>query len=137
MLQYLRDKAKHLSIKEQSCLTITMKSNSNKNLTKLPWWVELLFVQIGLPDSWLSKYLKQKKEAYTFINQNKKNIFYCTLLIAGILYIYPIVRYTSSSSSCIDKTTRYLKSRKINTNKTEMDLNSLAVGYCHGGSLPN
>ena len=137
MLQYLRDIAKHLLIKGQSCLTITMKSNSNKNLTKLPWWVELLFVQIGLPDSWLSKYLKQKKETYNFINENKKNIFYCTLLIAGIFYIYPIVSYTSSSSSCIDKTTRYLKSRKINNTETAMDLNSLAVGYCHGGSLPD
>ena len=113
-----------------------MKSNSNKNLTKLPWWVELLFVQIGLPDSWLAKFLKQKRESYNFINENKKKIFYFTLLIAGILYIYPIVRYTSSSSSCIDKTTKYLKSRKINNTKTSMDLNSLAVGYCHGGSLP-
>ena len=113
-----------------------MKSNSNKNLTKLPWWVELLFVQIGLPDLWLSKFLKQKRQADNFINENKKKIFYCTLLIAGILYIYPIVRYTSSSYSCIDKTTKYLKSRKINNTKTAMDLNSLAVGYCHGGSLP-
>ena len=164
-----------------------MKSNSDKNQTKLPWWVELLFVQIGLPDSWLSKYLKKKKETYNFINENKKNIFYCTLIIAGVLYIYPIVSYTSSSSSCIDKTTKYLKKKKeaynfINENKkylfyslvlisgvlyiypivkytsssascidkttkylksnnvsktkNEMDLNSLAVGYCHGGSLP-
>ena len=136
MLQYLRDIAKHLLIKGQSCLTITMKSNSNKNLTKLPWWVELLFVQIGLPDSWLSKYLNKKKEALKFIDENKKYITYSAVLIAGILYLYPIVKYTSSSSSCIDKTTRYLKSRKINNTEAAMDLNSLAVGYCHGGSLP-
>ncbi len=113
-----------------------MKNNSNKNQTKLPWWVELLFVQIGLPDSWLSKFLRKKKEAYNFINDNKKNIFYCTILIAGVLYIYPIVRYTSSSASCIDKTTKYLKSNKTNSSNDDMDLNSLAVGYCHGGSLP-
>ena len=113
-----------------------MKSNSDKNHTKLPWWVELLFVQIGLPDSWLSKYLKKRKEAVSFLDENKKYIAYSAILIAGILYIYPIVKYTSSSSSCIDKTTRYLKSRKINKTKTAMDLNSLAVGYCHGGSLP-
>ena len=113
-----------------------MKSNSDKNQTKLPWWVELLFVQIGLPDSWLSKYLKGKKQTYNFINANKKNIFYCILLIAGILYIYPIVRYTSSSSSCIDKTTKYLKSNNLNNSNNEIDLNSMAVGYCHGGSLP-
>ena len=136
MLQYRCDIAQHLLIQGQSYLTITMKSNSDKNKAKLPWWVELLFVQIGLPDSWLSRYLRKKKETYIFINDNKKNIFYCTLLIAGVFYIYPIVRYTSSSSSCIDKTTKYLKSNKMNNNINKMDINSLAVGYCHGGSLP-
>ncbi len=110
-----------------------MKSNSNKNQPNLPWWVELLFVQIGLPDSWLSKYLKKKKESDLFIKENKKNIFYCTLIIAGVFYVYPVIRYTSSSASCIDKTTRYLKSQNINNT---IDVNSMAVGYCHGGSLP-
>ena len=113
-----------------------MKSNSDKNQTKLPWWVELLFVQIGLPDSWLSKYLKKKKQTSLIISENRKTIFYFILLIAGVMYIYPIVRYTSSSASCIDKTTEYLKSNNINNNKKAMDFNSIAVGYCHGGSLP-
>ena len=113
-----------------------MKSKSDKNQSKLPWWVELLFVQVGLPDSWLSKYLKKKKDAANFIDENKKYIVYSAILIAGILYIYPIVRYTSSSSSCIDKTTKYLKSNNINKSQNKMDVNSLAVGYCHGGSLP-
>ena len=113
-----------------------MKSNSDKSHTKLPWWVELLFVQIGLPDSWLSKYLKKKKDAANFIIENKKYIAYSAILIAGILYIYPIVRYTSSSASCIDTTSKYLKSININRPQNQMDINSLAVGYCHGGSLP-
>ena len=113
-----------------------MTSKSDKNQSKLPWWVELLFVQVGLPDSWLSKYLKKKKDAANFIDENKKYIVYTAILIAGILYIYPIVRYTSSSSSCIDKTTKYLKSNNINKSQNKMDINSLAVGYCHGGSLP-
>ena len=113
-----------------------MKSKSDKNQSKLPWWVELLFVQIGLPDSWLAKYLKKKKETTNFIDENKKYIVYSAIIIAGILYIYPIVRYTSSSASCIDKTTKYLKSNNINRSQNSMDINSLAVGYCHGGSLP-
>ena len=113
-----------------------MKSNSDKNQTKLPWWVELLFVQIGLPDTWLSVFLKKKKATVTFIDENKKYIAYCALLVAGILYIYPIVRYTSSSASCIDRTTKYLKSNSLNKSQNQMDINSLAVGYCHGGSLP-
>ena len=76
MLQYLSDIAQRLITEGQSYLTITMKSNSEKNQAKLPWWVELLFVQIGLPDSWLTKFLKSKRETYNFINENKKNIFY-------------------------------------------------------------
>ncbi len=128
--------AQNIVNKGLSNLTITMKSNSNKNQTNLPWWVELLFVQIGLPDSWLSKYLKKKKQTLNFIDLNKKYIAYSALLIAGVLYIYPIVKYTSSSASCIDKTTKYLKSIRINKSQNEMDVNSIAVGYCHGGSLP-
>ena len=136
MVQYRCVLAKNYFIKGLSNLTINMKSKSDKNQSKLPWWAELLFVQVGLPDSWLSKYLKKKKDAANFIDENKKYIVYSAILIAGILYIYPIVRYTSSSSSCIDKTTKYLKSNNINKFQNKMDINSLAVGYCHGGSLP-
>ena len=136
MLQYRCDIAQHLLIEGQSYQTITMKRNSDTNQTNLPWWVELLFVQIGLPDSWLTKYLKKKKEAFNLINANKKYIFYCTVLITAILYISPIVRYTSSSASCIEKTTKYLKSKNKDINRNEMDINSIAVGYCHGGTLP-
>ena len=113
-----------------------MKSNSDKNQAKLPWWVELLFVQIGLPDSWLSKILKKKKQTINFIQENKRNIAFSAIFIAGIIYIYPIVSYTSSSASCIDKTIRYLSSNNQNKSKNEMDINSIAVGYCHGGALP-
>ena len=44
----------------------TQKMNNSENFKKktdknLPWWVELLFVQIGLPDKLLIKILKAKK----------------------------------------------------------------------------
>ena len=44
------------------------KMNTPENLKKkkdkdLPWWVELLFVQIGLPDKFLIKILKAKKKS--------------------------------------------------------------------------
>ena len=42
------------------------KMNTSENLNKkkdkdLPWWVEFLFVQIGLPDKLLIKILKARK----------------------------------------------------------------------------
>ncbi len=112
-----------------------MKSKSDKNQPGLPWLVELLFVQIGLPDSWLARFLRTKKETKAFVIDNKRNILSFVLIISGILYIYPIVKYTSSSSSCITKTIKYLKTNNI-SDLNELDLNSLAVGYCHGGTLP-
>ena len=46
----------------------TNKMNTSENSKKrkqkdLPWWVELLFVQIGLPDKFLIKILKAKKNS--------------------------------------------------------------------------
>ena len=40
----------------------------------LPWWVEVLFVQIGLPDSLLRGFLKKRKRIRQFTSENKKNI---------------------------------------------------------------
>ena len=45
------------------------KMNNTENFKKkkdknLPWWVELLFVQIGLPDKLLIRILKAKKKYY-------------------------------------------------------------------------
>ena len=36
-------------------------SKNSKKKKDLPWWVELLFVQIGLPDKLLIKILKANK----------------------------------------------------------------------------
>ena len=50
------------------------KMNTSENLKKkkdkdLPWWVELLFVQIGLPDKLLIKILKAKKTSKEFFKK--------------------------------------------------------------------
>ena len=96
MVQYQCDKNQKDFIKGLTNLTITMKSNSDKNQTELPWWVELLFVQIGLPDSWLSKYLKKKKVVANFINENKKYIVYTSILIDIIYHYNRINRFYNS-----------------------------------------
>ena len=41
----------------------TSENFKKKNSKDLPWWVELLFVQIGLPDKFLIKILKTKKKS--------------------------------------------------------------------------
>ena len=57
----------------------TKEMNTSTNLKKkkdkdLPWWVELLFVQIGLPDKLLIKILKAKKTYKEFIINDKKSL---------------------------------------------------------------
>ena len=54
----------------------TKKMNTSQNSKKkkqkdLPWWVELLFVQIGLPDRILIKILKTKKKAKEIFKNEK------------------------------------------------------------------
>ena len=39
----------------------TFENPKKKKAKDLPWWVELLFVQVGLPDKLLIKILKAKK----------------------------------------------------------------------------
>ena len=55
------------------------KMNTSSNLKKkkdkeLPWWVELLFVQIGLPDKFLVRILKTKKSAKELVKKDKKTL---------------------------------------------------------------
>jgi len=45
------------------------KQKKNKDL---PWWVELLFVQIGLPDKLLIEILKAKKNLYCRLSNQKR-----------------------------------------------------------------
>jgi len=52
----------------------TSEKFKKKNDKDLPWWVELLFVQIGLPDKLLIKLLKAKKTSKEFIKNEKKSI---------------------------------------------------------------
>ena len=50
------------------------QSSKKRNNRDLPWWVELLFVQIGLPDKLLLKILKAKKKSKEFIKNDKKSL---------------------------------------------------------------
>ena len=78
------------------------KMNTSSNLKKkkdneLPWWVELLFVQIGLPDKLLIKILKAKKTSKEFIKNEKKSIIIFLFVITTLAYFYPCLLYTSPS----------------------------------------
>ena len=108
--------------------------SSQINQKRLPWWVELLFVQIGLPDKWLIKILKTKKNTIDFYKEKKKFIFLIFLFLFTLGYFQPIIKDSSSKLKCQKTAYDFLKG--INRLKSEnlKRLEMLTVNYCNGGN---
>ena len=116
-------------------------NNSNKLKKKsdkdLPWWVELLFVQIGLPDKLLVKILKAKRNSKELFN-NEKNLFITILiLITSFIYFYPVIRHAKNKLDCETIAKNYIIENrnivKINNKKLRM----LSTNFCNGGNEMN
>ena len=75
------------------------KSKNNRDKS-LPWWVELLFVQIGLPDKLLIKILKTKKTSKEFIKNEKKSIIIFLFVITTLAYFYPVIKHAKNKLDC-------------------------------------
>ncbi len=114
------------------------KRNSSKSnqidQKRLPWWVELLFVQIGLPDKWLIKILQTKKNTHNFYNDKKKFIFLIFLFLFTLGYFQPIIRDSNSKLKCQKTAFNFIKD--INRFKSEnlKTLEMLSVNFCNGGN---
>ena len=108
--------------------------SSQINQKSLPWWVELLFVQIGLPDKWLIKFLKAKKNALDFYKDKKNYIFLIFLFLLTMGYFQPIIKDANSKLKC--QKTAYNFIKEINLLKTEKlkRLEMVTVNYCNGGN---
>ena len=96
---------------------------------KLPWWVELLFVQIGLPDRWLPAILRRKTNSKKFLSENRKTIIFILLLASGLAYINPYTKYFISQNVCIDSKFRELAKKESNSILAK----AKAVKYCNSG----
>ena len=109
-------------------------NTNNKKVKSLPWWVELLFVQIGLPDKWLIRVLKSKKRTTDFLKNEKKFIFIFFFLLAGLSYIYPVVKYSKTKLDCESIAKNYILENK-NLNKiNRKQLEMLSTNFCNGGN---
>ena len=130
-----KDSRKSQDIKNQTFETKKLKSstNLNKNKKSLPWWVELLFVQIGLPDKWLIKVLKSKKKSADFIKNEKKLIFLFLFVLGGFTYFYPLVKYSKTKLDCENIAQNYIMENKNLININMKQLRMLATNFCNGG----
>ena len=113
-------------------MSISGKSNKKKG-KDLPWWVELLFVQIGLPDKLLVNILKAKKKSKEFFLNDKKIVITLFFVIASLAYFYPVIKHAKNKLNCEAIAKNYiLKNKNINKiNKRELSM--LSTNFCYGG----
>ena len=114
------------------------KMNNSENFKKktdknLPWWVELLFVQIGLPDKLLIKILKAKKTSKEFIKNEKKSLITFLFLITTFAYFYPVIKHANNKLDCEAIAKNYIIKNKNTTGINNKEIKMLSTNFCHGG----
>tara|TARA_Y100001968_G_scaffold289898_1_gene293252 strand:+ start:126 stop:482 length:357 start_codon:yes stop_codon:yes gene_type:complete len=110
------------------------KSTKKKVSPPLPWWVEVLFVQIGLPDKWLRYFLKSRKQLITSLSKNQGSIKYTLVLLIALIYTNPIIKQSSYQNNCITDTKQNINSGKLRLDPKYKDMaNAFAYRYCNGG----
>ena len=114
------------------------KMNTSSNLKKkkdkeLPWWVELLFVQIGLPDNLLIKILKAQKKSKEFIKNEKKSIILFLFLITTLAYFYPVIKHAKNKLDCEAIAKNYIIKNKNIIGINNREIKMLSTNFCYGG----
>ena len=114
------------------------KMNSSENFKKkkdknLPWWVELLFVQIGLPDKLLIKILKAKNKAKELIKNDKKSLISFLFVIATLAYFYPVIKHSKNKLDCEAIAKNYIIKNKNIIQLGNRELKMLSTNFCYGG----
>ena len=114
------------------------KMNTSSNLKKkkdkeLPWWVELLFVQIGLPDKLLIKILKAKKTSKEFIKNEKKSIIIFLFVITTLAYFYPVIKHAKNKLDCEAIAKNYIIKNKNIIGINNRELKMISTNFCYGG----
>ena len=114
------------------------KMNNSENFKKktdknLPWWVELLFVQIGLPDKLLIKILKAKKTSKEFIKNDKKSLITFLFAITTFAYFYPVIKHANNKLNCEAVAKNYIIKKKNTIGINNRELKMLSTNFCYGG----
>ncbi len=111
----------------------TSEKFKKKNDKDLPWWVELLFVQIGLPDKLLIKILKAKKTSKEFIINEKKLIIIFLFVITTLAYFYPVIKHAKNKLDCEAIAKNYIIKNKNTIGINNREIKMLSTNFCYGG----
>ncbi len=114
------------------------KMNTSPNVKKskgkdLPWWVELLFVQIGLPDKLLIRILRTKKKANEIFKNDKKSLITFLSIIFLLSYFYPVIKHAKNKLDCEAFAKNYIIKNKNIIGLNNSELKMLSTNFCYGG----
>ena len=125
-------KVKKSTIEERKKINSSNSTQINKK--RLPLWVEILFVQIGLPDKWLIKILKTRKNTIDFYQENKKFIFLIFLFLLTLGYFQPVIKYSNAKLKCQKTAFKFINEINLLKSENLQRLEMLTVNFCNGGN---
>ena len=111
----------------------TYRNSKKKNNKDLPWWVELLFVQIGLPDRLLIKILKTNKNVRELFKNEKKSLITFFFVIIALAYFYPVIKHSKNKLDCEAFAKNYIIKNKKTNGINNRELRMLSTNFCYGG----
>ena len=111
----------------------TSEKSKKKKDKDLPWWVEFLFVQIGLPDNLLIKILKAKKQSKELIKKDKKLLITFLFSFTVLLYFYPVIKHAKNKLDCEKVAKNYISKNKNLISVNNNELKMLSTNFCYGG----
>ena len=111
----------------------TPENSMKKKDKSLPWWVELLFVQIGLPDKLLIKILNLRKQSKELIKNEKKSLILLLFAITSLAYFYPVIKHAKNKLDCEAIAKIYIMKNKNIARFNEKELKMLSTNFCYGG----
>ncbi len=123
-------KNQNYEAKKMNNTTSNLKKKKDKDL---PWWVELLFVQIGLPDKLLIKILKAQKTSKEFIKNEKKSIIIFLFVITTLAYFYPVIKHAKNKLDCEAIAKKYIIKNKNTIGINNREIKMLSTNFCYGG----
>ena len=111
----------------------TSDKSKKKKGKDLPWWVELLFVQIGLPDKLLIKILKAKKNTKEFIKNEKNALITILFVMTTLAYFYPVIKHAKNRLDCEAIAKNYIIKNKNIIGINNKEIKMLSTNFCYGG----
>jgi len=111
----------------------TYENSKKKKDKELPWWVELLFVQIGLPDKLLIKILKAQKQSKELIKNEKKSLITLLFVISSLAYFYPVIKHAKNKLDCEAIAKNYIIKSKNTFGINKREIKMLSTNFCYGG----